>query len=825
MIRHLLTICLLAAISVSAAAVDGPPAMNLLLNPDFDFHCFDNSRTGKAPSYSAGAIPCWNMDAYGDAEVWRAARLPKNIGLPLAVPNVVVIHPGKRLNQFSLLSEMGLDDGDKISFRVWGYQEEPDSLESRIHLMRLDSAAGDWKPDFDQRTFPKHSRGELVRGPSQAARSGDANQFCNDAQMTIVGEFTEDPDRSTDQPNTIGIEVELVNRSADKDVIVAAPWLAQGVVPEETTRLPEARPLPQYYRGIPRTIHKLWRGEPLHIIVMGSSIDRGSANPSQTLYDENPESPTYKQPLSGREFDGPLIGHPEWNDYIAWWQHYFMYGGRLRRALMEKFNYPIDKILLNTMACDGSSISEAHSGLAEYAALTVPPDPGANGHRAGKGWRELYPAVFARPEGPRPDLVIFGSGANEKVDGAAELALYEGSIRWFQRHYPGIEFLFCMWQNRETYTPNTGHLMELSLAYQIPYIDLARTLSLTTRYCNSYALCPRDGHPQAAGHYLWFKQLERAFDAADPIQPGIAQLHLPPRLHPATIGWEGEMETYPADSPRIRGGQGIVLDDTAINLWATCKEGLVGVRIDGQESEGSRRRPTGARDLRNSTFATGLLSLGDRHVVEVVAAARLLAVDCKLVPGRQWTGVDSPRWQLGGLQPGEFPSQWGAPYGNRRVEIPAGKSVEVELPGTVLSVAYVDQASGGTLLVEVDGQESWRVATNQPFTTAGGEQLFMENRRGIQNLPYGLHRVRAAAVDGPVSLLGAFSYDTRANRANERVLHGTAFPGEVVRFSQPFAARPIVLTTGGLQVAADALGREEIRFSGHGPGGYEIAGE
>jgi len=823
MMRQLLPLCLLA-LPFPATAADARQPMNLLLNPDFHFHCFDNSRTGQAPSYKAGAIPGWNMDAYGDAEVWRATRLPRNIGLPFPAPNVVVIHPGKRLVQFSLLSELGLDHGDTVHFHVWGCQEEPGALESRIHLMRLDSAAGDWKPDFDQRMFPKHSRGELVRGPSQAVRSDAANPFRLNAQLTIVGAFTEDPDRSTDQPNTIGIEVELVNRSVDKDVIVAAPWLTPAPAPADTTRLAEARPLPQYYRGIPRTIHKLWRGEPLHIIVMGSSIDRGSANPPLTLYDEDPESPTYKQPLSGRDFDGQLIGHPEWNDYIAWWQHYFMYGGRLRRALMEKFNYPIDRILLNTMACDGSSISEAHSGLAAYAALTLPPDPGVNGHRAGKSWRELYPAVFARPEGPRPDLVIFGSGANEKVDGAAELALFEGAVRWFQRHYPGIEFLFCMWQNRESYTPNTGHLMELALGYQIPYIDLARTLSLTTRHCNSYALCPRDGHPQAAGHYLWFKQLERAFDAADPIQSGRAQLHLPPRLHAATVGWEGEIETYASDSPRIRGGQGIVLDDAAVNLWAACKEGPVGVRIDGQDSAGSRRRPSGARDLRNSTFATGLLSLGDRHVVEVAGDARLVAVDCKLVPGRQWTGVDSPRWQLGGLQPGEFSSSWGAPYGKWQVEIPAGQAVEVELPGTVLSVAYVDRDAGGTLLAEVDGQESLRVATNQPFL-AGGEPLFMENRRGILNLPYGLHRLRAAAVDGPVSLLGAFSYDTRANRANERVVRGTAFPGEVLRFSPPFAARPLVLTSGGLQVASDALGRAEVRFSGTGPGGYEIAGE
>ena len=38
------------------------------------------------------------------------------------------------------------------------------------------------------------------------------------------------------------------------------------------------------------------------------------------------------------------------------------------------------------MACDGSCIGEAHSGLAEYCSLSVPPSPGANGHKSGKSW-------------------------------------------------------------------------------------------------------------------------------------------------------------------------------------------------------------------------------------------------------------------------------------------------------------------------------------------------------------------------------------------------------------------------------------------------------
>lgn len=816
----------LAVLLAAAPAWAGTAAdrVNLLVNPAFRFHAFTNSREGKPASYSSGAIAGWNQDAYGSAEVSRATRT-EALHTRFAVENVVVIHPGKRLYQFGLLADMGLDHGDRVSFSIFGHQTAADTLSASVHLMRLDSQAGQWTAP-DRRTFPKHARGELVRGPSYTRNSGAAADFeLALADCAVVGAFTEAPDRSTDQPNTIGIEVELVNRSKDQDVWVYAPCLARGAEP--VNRLPEGRPLPDAYRGIPRTLQKLWRGEPLHIIIMGSSIDRGSANPPMCLYDEDPRSPKFKTPLSERMFEGEKVGHPEWNDYVGWWQHYFMYGGRLRRLLMEKFNYPIDRLLLNTMACDGSSISESHSGLADYATLSVPPEESLNGHRKGKTWQELYPAVFARPEGPRPDLVIFGSGANERIDGADELAVFEGAIRWFQRHYPGVEFLFCMWQNRESYTAGTGYLSELALRYQIPYLNLGRTLSMTTRYCNSYALCPRDGHPQAAGHFLWAKQLEQAFEVADPIASGIAQLHLPERANPYTLGWEGEMRTYTAPCARIHEGTALVLDDTVVNLWATTKDELVSIRVDGQENAGSRRKPSSRRDVRNSTFATGRLALGDRHVVEVCGnQSRLVAADCKVVPGRQWTPITSPRWTAASaLKPEPFASQWGAPYGTEQVQLPAGRSIEIALSGTLWSVAYVDQAQGGQLSVEVDRQPALRVPTNAPFATADGRKLFMENRKGTGQYAYGMHLLRITASAGPVALLGVFAYDTRSNPANERMLRGTAFPGESVEFTQPFQARPVVLSSGGLRVDPTDVTSTHVRFSGLGPGYYTITGE
>ncbi|MDB6140401.1 MAG: hypothetical protein JWO94_3473 [Verrucomicrobiaceae bacterium] len=809
------------------ASVSAQTASNLLLNSAFNFHSFDNSRTGTAAEFKSGGIACWDQAAYADAEAFRATR-QTSFRPPFAVDNVVVIHPGKSLQQFSLLADMGLDGNEHVSLTAFGHQSKPGSLRAAIRMMKLDSEEGTWKPkDFgfsDARIFPKHARGELTAEPSFTHDSGPDMDFELKVEKAVIPfGFTEAADKSTRQPNVIGITVEFTNLS-DEDVSVFSPCLTRG--DKALSRLPESRAMPDYYRSLPRTIQKLWRGDPLHIIVMGSSIDRGSANPRLVPYDEDPKSPGFKQPLvKTTDFDGALMGHPEWNDYIGWWQHHLMYGGRFRQWLMQRFNYPMDHLLLNTMASDGSCIAESHSGLAAYATLSIPPEAGANGHAKGKSWQELYPAVFARPEGARPDLVIFGSGANEKVDGADEVAAFEGAIRWFQQHYPGIEFVFCMWQNRETYTPNTGHLRELSLRYQIPFIDLGRAISETTRYCNSHALVPVDGHPQAAAHSLWARQLERAFEVADPIEPGIAQLQLPERLSQYTLGWEGDVKTYPAGDKRLRDNKGFILDETYINLWARSSDDLVSVRIDGKPDDSSRRKPMKARDNRNSTFAKGRLSFGDRHIVEVTGTdSALIAVDSKAALNRQWTAINSPRWNLP-AKPEPFASEWGGPYGDHQAVIAAGKAASMAFTGTDLSVAYVDAAEGGELVVLVDEVEKLRIAAREPFTDGSGKALYMENRKGIRGLAYGWHQVQVKAEGGAVRLLGAFTYDTRPNRSAERVERGHAFAGESISFSLAFKARPMVICHGALRALLGDTNASSITFSGSGEGDYEVIGE
>jgi hypothetical protein len=820
--------CVLLALLVSLAAEAQTP-MNLLLNPQFDFHCFDNSRNARAACYSAGYVACWNSEAYGDVTVTTAPHV-NGLALKAFTRNVVAIKPGKHLYQIVFLPEVGLRHGDQVSLSVFGQQKTPESLRASLRVLKIDSQTGTWKPsDFsmsDQREFPRHSRGELVTADyAEGTSEGDTTFQVKLEALTIPGKFVHKNESGDDQINSIALEVEFENLSETADVLIYAPTLVKG--PQALAGLPELRRPPTLYRGIPRTIRKLWRGEPIHILLMGSSIDRGSANPPLYLYDEDPASPQFKQPLAQDIFNGDLIGRPDLTGSVGRWQHYFAWGGRLRTELLRKFNTTPDKLLLNYMACDGSCVSEATSGIADYASLSLPPNPETNGQPAGKTWQEMYPGLFDRPQGPGPDLILFGSGANEKTDMPDEGAIFEATIRFLQQRYPDCEFLFCMWQKTREYTPNTGHLMELALNYQIPFVDMADRLDQLMNYANRYALCPSDGHPQATGHYIWFKSLEEAFEVADPIAASVAQKYLPQRLYPTAYGWEGEIVKYDAPSPRLVGNM-MILDDTTVNAWGTVPEKATAL-VDGEKRRDPRSGPV--RNPRNSLFTYGRLSLGDRHVLELTGeGAKLTAADCKLCPNREALPVDSPRWMLGTKKPEPFASQFGAPFGDKQVKLQPGESLSIWAAGTDLGLAYVDDPRGGKLQVTVEsvGQAllpaQTTIPANVPYKDSTGKEIFMENRRGLRHLGYGLHKVTVAAVEGPVAVLGLFCYDTRSGDTGRRVT-GLAAPGQTIRFTPPFKVRPVVLGLGGLTVRPEDITSTQVKFGGTAAGTFEAIGE
>jgi hypothetical protein len=821
-----LTLALLAALGLLISPAGA--STNLLLNPQFAFHSFDGHRSGASESFRSRQVAYWNTEAWGDLTVTRESHVDAGIRPAQSVGSLVSLAPGKRMWQFATLPELGLGHGDKVSLRVHGWQSKPGALKLTLKVLKLDSADGEWSPSefgiSDKNTYPRHSRGELVVSQSVDATSDATGAIeLTIPEIVIEGRFHTDGASHSDDVNAIALQVEMSNASADGEIWVWAPCLSAGPPRDDPRAWRDARTLPAYYRSIPRTMQKLWKGEAIHILAMGSSIDRGSANPRMYLYDEDPVSLTFKHPLAQGNFDASKVNRPDLDGYFGWWQHYFSYTGRLRMELMRKFNLPAAKVCLNVMACDGSCVGEAHSGLKDYCSLSLPPRPDVNGQAEGKTWQELYPDLFTRPGGPGPDLVIFGSGANEKTDTPDEVAVFEGMIRWIQRHYPGTEFLFCMWQNNGTYTANVGDLAALALRYQIPIVDCDTIIDGCTRWCSRQALVPRDGHPQAAAHYIWSKQLEKAFECEDPIEAGIPQLQLPERLHPNSYGWEGEMVTFRADSPRIKGAK-FVLEDTAVNCWGTLDETAPVVTLDGQKV-GSRGK-SNAFDLRNSVARYGRLALGDRHILEIGGTgAKLTAVDSKVCPDRQYLPVSSPQWDLQGAAVGAFTSEWGAPYGDRKAALQPGSRFTITVLGTDLSVAYVDTAEGGTLKVTVDGTERLSVATNVPFVDLEQRPNLMENRRGIRGLPWGLHTVQLEASDGPVSVLGLYVYDSRSNRQGERHLSGYAAAGETLAFTAPFAARPTVRCGGGLQVSLDAITPQAVTFGGAGTGWYEVVGQ
>ncbi len=817
-------LCLFVGLALANASGQAP---NLLLNPHYEFHAFANHRDGQANSYTHHEVAGWNTDAWGDLTVLRESHADSAIRPAFTAGNLVRIEPGKRFWQFATLPELGLGHGSTVSLHVYGWQGAAAGLRARVIPLKLDSEDGDWKPaDFgmaDKREFPRHGRGELVAVAVHEAKTDTTGAVeLALANLPIPGTFHRDDANHSYSAdcNTIGLRVEFANAS---DQPVWVWWPSLTATAEPVARAVPVRALPEAYRHIPRTMQKLWKGEAIHILLMGSSIDRGSANPPMYLYDEDPASPTFKQPLSDRQFDPEKAGRPDLAGYVGWWQHYWDYAGRLRLELMRRYNLPVSKICLNFMACDGSCIGEAHSGLAEYCSLAIPPGDNANGYANGGDWRTLHPELFSRPDGPGPDLVIFGSGANEKTDTPDEVAVFEGTIRYIQRHYPNAEFLFCMFQNAGGYTPNPGDLQALALRYGIPFLDFGKASDDVTRWCNKSALVPRDGHPQAACHYLWFKQLEQAFLCADPIGAGFPQQYLPERLHPNTYGWEGEMVSFAGNDPRLAGGL-FVFEDTAFNCWGEAKDATPVPYVDGEKF--SARRSSPRRDVRNSLFRHGRCRLGDRHILELTGPeARLTAMDAKVCPNRRWFPVDHPLWQRPEVPVAEFASTVGAPYGNRQLLLSPGQSLSIDVVGTDLSVAYADQAEGGTLSVLVDGQEQLAVATDQPYVTQAGESRFLENRKGILGLGYGWHRVKLQAKETPVAVLGLFTYDARPNRTGERVVRGFAAPGETIRFSAPFRCRPVVVTSGGLVVSCPATTATEVTFSGTAPGSFEAIGE
>ena len=804
---------------------------NLLVNSGFNFHPFGPHRTGKAVSFAADYVPFWNARSAKSLRVVRESHIPAAVLPPFAVPCGVELLPGESFHQFFTLPEADLLPGDVVSLHFYGYQETPKALRGEVRAMKIETADGTWSPgkDFklrDKRTFNKMARGELVVARKITAVSAEVKKSVvfSAENLVIPGSFTPGKKSYAKDCNTVGLEVRFTNDSK-KSVWIFAPSLVRSDKAFKAVGC--YRSIPDYYRHIPRTMQKLWKGESIHILVMGSSIDRGSVNPALYPYCEDPKSPRYKQPLSDSHtgFSTKVVGRPDLEPYFGWSNHYFSYAGRLKVELMKKFDLPGNKILLNFMACDGSCVGEAHSGLKNWCELLLPPDSGSNGHKAGHSWKELYPGLFERPEGPRPDLVIFGSGANEKTDTPDECAVFEGTIRYIQRNYPGTDFIGCMFQNRGGYTPNPSDMQAIAMRYGIPFVDFGIIGDRLTRIINPHAMGNSDGHPQASFHYLWFKQLEKAFECAGPVVAGFPQQYLPERIMSATVNWEGEMKRYRQGDPRFFRKNAIIIDDSAFNCWAYPPKNIKrgpgiprsDLYVDGIKTHNRRRMKT--CDLRNAFAQHGRLSFGDRHVVEAASPFIFHALDAKQTLNRSYTGVESPLFS--GIRKAEpYTSLTGYPYGRKTALLQPGQSCSVTLAGNAFAIAWVDMPDGGILKAQIDGKKVFETATDKPFALLSKEKLFMENRRGVNGLAFGMHTIKLTAVGKPVKVMGVFAYDLRANRAGERILRGVSGGGEYI-FVPAFKAVPLLRCSEKLKIKS--LSREKAVFSGSGS--FEAVGE
>jgi hypothetical protein len=282
------------------------------------------------------------------------------------------------------------------------------------------------------------------------------------------------------------------------------------------------------------------------------------------------------------------------------------------------------------------------------------------------------------------------------------------------------------------------------------------------------------------------------------------------------------MVRFDTNSTRIKINK-FIFEDEAINCWGKVTTEPPVPYVDGVKFESRRSSPS--RDIRNSLFRFGNTTLGDRHILEITGdKARLTFVDSKINPGRRFFPVVNPNWNLTGITVQDFNSEWGAPYGTKMVTLEPGKSADIEVVGTDLSVAYVDKPDAGTLNIYVDDRLRASQLTNIGFVDTDNKTNFLENRKGILNLGFGVHKVRLEARDAPVNVLGIFTYDSRSNLSSERRLSGLASGGEIIEFTLPFKSRPLVICSGGLSVNKEDISETKVKFSGTS-GSYQIIGE
>ena len=199
-------------------------------------------------------------------------------------------------------------------------------------------------------------------------------------------------------------------------------------------------------------------------------------------------------------------------------------------------------------------------------------------------------------------------------------------------------------------------------------------------------------------------------------------------------------------------------------------------------------------------------------MVELSPDFKFTLLDAKQALNRYYAGVESKLFTgIKKIQP--YRSATGFPYGRYVSVLNPGDSCQVTLTGNAFAFAWVDTAKGGDLQITVDGKKLPEIPTNKPYIMQSKEKLFMENRKGFEGIPFGVHTITVKAVKAPVTFMGVYSYDTRSNSAWQRIVRGSAADGEFI-FSPAFKARPVIHCSGTLKVKSATA--EKVVFTGNG---------
>ena len=102
-------------LSIAAAVLAALPCLaapNLLTNPRFEFHAFENHRLGSTVSFTSHNVAFWNTEAWGDITVTRESHVDPKIRPAFSTGSLVSL--ALRHTSLGGAASPRLDQGDEM---------------------------------------------------------------------------------------------------------------------------------------------------------------------------------------------------------------------------------------------------------------------------------------------------------------------------------------------------------------------------------------------------------------------------------------------------------------------------------------------------------------------------------------------------------------------------------------------------------------------------------------------------------------------------------------------------------------------------------------